>query len=91
MRKDRGYYWVYAEVSCVYKDGKLVEYKSMRSFVPKETRVKMQKIYDDMRLEDKENVRFVSYVPYELYYELVTKESQKKLNFENLLQILIKK
>ena len=64
LRKDRGYYWVYAEVSGVYKDGKLVEYKSMRSFVPKETRVKMQKIYDDMRLEDKENVRFVSYVPY---------------------------
>jgi len=40
LRKDKGYYWVYAEVSGVYKDGELLEYKSIRSWVPKEKRCK---------------------------------------------------
>ena len=31
LRKDEGYYWVYAEISSVYKNGKLIEYKSLRS------------------------------------------------------------
>jgi len=70
LRKDRGYYWVYAEISGVYKDGKLVEYKSMRSWVPKEKRIKMQRLYDTMRLEDGENVRAVEYIDAALYKKL---------------------
>ena len=31
LRKDGGYYWVYAEVSRVFKNGVLVEYKSIRT------------------------------------------------------------
>ena len=49
MRKDRGYYWVHAEVSGVYKDGKLVEYKSLRAPVEVESKLEMQKLYDKMR------------------------------------------
>jgi len=30
MRKDKGYYWVNAHISRIYKDGKLVGYKSIR-------------------------------------------------------------
>ncbi len=30
LRKDGGYYWVYAEVSGVFKDNELVEFKSLR-------------------------------------------------------------
>lgn len=91
LRKDKGFYWVYAEVSGVYKDGELVEYKSMRSYVPKEKRIQMQKIYDDMRLEDKENIREVSYIPYETYYKIMTKSKEENLSPEEWLENLIKK
>lgn len=67
MRKDGGYYWVYAEVSGVYKDDVLVEYKSMRSPISQETKAKMQKKYDEMKLKNKDMIRVVKYFPFEEY------------------------
>ena len=52
----------------------------MRSFVPKEKRVKIQKIYDEMRTEDRENVRLLTYIPYELYYKIVKKSKEKNID-----------
>jgi PAS domain S-box-containing protein len=34
LRKDKGFYWVRALVSGVYKEGELVEYKSLRTPIP---------------------------------------------------------
>lgn len=70
MRKDGGYYWVYAEVSGVYKDDVLVEYKSMRSPISKETKEKMQKKYDEMKLKNKDMIRVIRYVPFEEYVSM---------------------
>lgn len=70
MRKDGGFYWVYAEVSGVYKDDILVEYKSMRSPVEQDTIVKMQKKYDEMKLKNKDMIRVVRYVPFEEYVNM---------------------
>lgn len=70
MRKDGGYYWVYAEVSGVYKDDVLVEYKSMRSPISKETKEKMQKKYDEMKLKNKDMIRVIRYVPFEEYVNM---------------------
>jgi len=56
MRKDGGYYWVYAEVSGVYKEGKLVEYKSMRSPMKASLKHEMQHAYDTLKC-DEEGVR----------------------------------
>lgn len=67
MRKDGGYYWVYAEVSGVYKDDVLVEYKSMRSPISNETKEKMQRKYDEMKLKNKDMIRVIRYVPFEEY------------------------
>lgn len=61
LRKDRGFYWVHATISGVYKDGELVEYKSIRTPVSYETKLKYQKLYDYFRMMDKENIRTVSY------------------------------
>ncbi len=91
LRKDRGYYWVYAEVSGVYKDGKLVEYKSMRSWVPKEKRVQMQRLYDTMRKEAGEQVRAVSYIEAELYEKILQIASDKGVEPEKLIKLLIEK
>ncbi len=90
LRKDRGYYWVFAEVSGVYKDGKLVEYKSIRSWVPKEKRIEMQKIYDQMRRKEKDNVRALCYIPVDLYDSLTQKAKEKEITVEKLLQELVK-
>ncbi len=62
LRKDGGYYWVYAEVSGVYKEGKLVEYKSMRSPVENSLKAHMQATYDTMKREQEGIVRTVIYL-----------------------------
>ena len=90
LRKDRGYYWVYAEVSGVYKDGELVEYKSIRSWVPKDKRIQMQNIYDKMRFDDNEKVRCVSYIPANLYSKLLELSDSKQVTAEVLLEELLK-
>jgi aerotaxis receptor len=61
MRKDKGFYWVEALVSGVYKNGELVEYKSLRTPISYETKLKYQKLYDTMRRENGEPVRKVIY------------------------------
>jgi aerotaxis receptor len=61
LRKDRGYYWVRAIVSGVYKDGKLVEYKSLRSPIEDREKLEYQKLYDKIRKENGEKVRKVIY------------------------------
>ena len=73
LRKDGGYYWVYAEVSGVYKEGKLVEYKSMRSPVENVLKAQMQVLYDGMKHEQEGIVRTV------VYLSASTVEKVKKL------------
>ena len=61
LRKDRGFYWVEAIVSGVYKKGELVEYKSLRTPISYETKLKYQRLYDKMRAENNERIRKVIY------------------------------
>ena len=61
MRKDGGYYWVEAIISGVYKDGELVEYKSLRTPIDYESKLKHQRLYDKMRLQNGEKIRKVIY------------------------------
>ncbi len=89
MRKDRGYYWVYAEVSGVYKNGELVEYKSIRSPVEKPMRVEMQRVYDKMREEEHEDWRAVMYLPYETGKRLMEEADKRGIKVEELIGELI--
>ena len=61
IRKDGGFYWVEAIVSGVYKNGTLVEYKSLRSPINHETKLKHQRLYDTMRIESNERIRKIIY------------------------------
>ncbi len=61
LRKDRGFYWVEAIVSGVYKKGELVEYKSLRTPISYVTKLKYQRLYDKMRAENNERTRKVIY------------------------------
>jgi PAS domain S-box-containing protein len=60
-RKDEGFYWVYAEVSGVYKDGVLVEYKSIRTPISFDDKVKYQLLYDQLKKDANETTRRVIY------------------------------
>jgi len=61
LRKDKGFYWVEALVSGVYKNGELVEYKSLRTPIGYEIKLQYQRLYDKMRNEKNERVRKVIY------------------------------
>jgi len=61
LRKDKGHYWVKALVSGVYKDGVLVEYKSLRTPVSFQEKLDHQKLYDKIRKENGEKTRVVTY------------------------------
>lgn len=60
-RKDEGFYWVYAEVSRVFKNGILVEYKSIRTPISFEDKVKYQLLYDEIKKENGETTRKIIY------------------------------
>lgn len=62
LRKDGGYYWVYAEISGVYKDNQLIEYKSMRSPIEDEMKITMQNTYDALKKEEERMCRAVIYL-----------------------------
>ncbi len=49
LRKDNGYYWVFAKISPLIKEGKVIGYKSLREPVSKEKRIEMQNMYDRLR------------------------------------------
>ena len=61
LRKDKGYYWVEAIVSGVYKNGELIEYKSLRTPISYANKLKYQRLYDSIREEHGEAKRSVIY------------------------------
>ena len=61
LRKDKGFYWVHANISGVYKDGQLIEYKSIRTPISFEEKLKYQSLYDEYRNIDRDNIRRVIY------------------------------
>lgn len=60
-RKDEGFYWVYAEVSGVFKNGVLVEYKSIRTPISFDEKIKYQLLYDQLKKNANESIRKVIY------------------------------
>lgn len=61
IRKDGGFYWIQAIVSGVYKNGELIEYKSLRTPISYEEKLEHQKLYDKMRKENGEKTRKITY------------------------------
>lgn len=61
IRKDTGFYWVNATISGVYKDGKLIEYKSIRVPISNEEKLKSQKEYDQTKIDNNEKSRHIVY------------------------------
>ncbi len=62
LRKDGGYYWVFARISTVLKGGKAVGYKSVREPISEEKRIEMQDHYDLLRSKEEHQTRVVLYI-----------------------------
>ena len=61
IRKDKGFYWVNATISGVYKDGVLVEYKSIRVPISNKEKLNSQKEYDNLKSQNNEKTRHIVY------------------------------
>ncbi|MDY0051338.1 MAG: PAS domain-containing protein [Aliarcobacter sp.] len=61
IRKDQGFYWVYAEISGVFKNNVLVEYKSIRTPILFQDKVKYQLLYDKIKKDSNEPTRKIIY------------------------------
>ena len=61
IRKDTGFYWVYAEISGVLKNGVLIEYKSIRTPISFDEKQKQQLLYDKIKEQNNEKTRRVIY------------------------------
>ena len=53
LRKDKGFYWVYATISSFYEGDKLVGYKSIRAPISKIRKQNAQKEYDKLKQQEK--------------------------------------
>lgn len=90
-RKDGGYYWVAAEVSGVYKDGELIEYKSIRHPVSDVLRAQTQEKYDRMRLEEEHTARAVHYLTKANLEKLARLASASKESEDDIINQAIEK
>jgi PAS domain S-box-containing protein len=61
IRKDEGFYWVYAEISGVFKNSKLIEYKSIRTPITFDEKVKYQLLYDQIKKDSNDSIRKIIY------------------------------
>jgi aerotaxis receptor len=85
LRKDGGYYWVYAEVSGVYKEDKLVEFKSLRSPVDEDKKVEFQNSYDELRKKEERSCRVVTSISIENYDRLIKLSEEEDISEDEIL------
>ncbi len=91
LRKDDGYYWVEAEVSGVYKNGLLTEYKSIRSPVSFAMKQQMQAHYDTLRLKEDAQARSVAYLSRDNIEKLKRIALDKEMNVNDIINKTIEK
>lgn len=85
LRSDGGYYWVYAEVSGVYRDGKLIEYKSLRSPVDTSVKILFQEKYDDLRAQEEGVMRIVSNISVDTVAKIKNLAKQEGKNEDQII------
>jgi aerotaxis receptor len=91
LRKDGGYYWVWAEVSAVEKDGKVVEYKSMRSPLATQDKITYQRLYESMKTSEENRVFISSYLSKQCIDGLKKYAKNGKISLEIAIEQVILK
>jgi aerotaxis receptor len=91
LRKDGGFYWVWAEISAVEKDGKVIEYKSMRSPMAQQDKITYQRLYESMKISEENKVLVSAYISKESIDALKSKAKNAEISIENALNQAILK
>jgi aerotaxis receptor len=91
LRKDGGYYWVHAQISGVYKEDQLIEYKSLRTPISLQDALSTQNRYDALRLEEEHTCRFYSTLKAETYKELAARAKAAQCSMSALLDLLLER
>lgn len=89
LRKDGGYYWVYAEVSGVYKDGELVEYKSIRVPISDTIKKLTQEKYDKLKKNEEDKCRIVTYISSNNLEKLERYSKESEINSDNIINKIL--
>ncbi len=89
LRKDGGYYWVYAEVSGVFKDNELVEFKSLRVPVDESKKIEFQDTYDEKRKNEERSCRIVTNISIENYEKLKKMSLEEKVPENKILDYIL--
>jgi len=84
MRKDGGYYWVYAEVSAIYKDNELIGYKSMRTPIDNEMKKEYQDKYDNLRKVEENSCRIVTNISFDNFKKLQSLAKQEGIKEDKI-------
>ncbi|MBN2895882.1 MAG: PAS domain-containing protein [Campylobacterales bacterium] len=89
LRKDGGYYWVHAEISGVYKDGTLIEYKSLRTPISQTEAQAAQQHYDALRAVEEDRVRLCVYLGKQSFETLAQRARIEKCSIGSLIKRLM--
>lgn len=89
LRKDGGYYWVYAEVSGVYKEGVLVEYKSLRAPMDEVSKIKMQREIDEKCATEENKTRVVVYLQNDIVHKVETLAREKACSGDMIMNDIL--
>lgn len=89
LRKDGGYYWVYAEVSGVYKDDELVEYKSIRTPISNEEKKLYQDRYDTLRRKEEYSCRIVTNISVDNLEKLKRLAKEEGIDEDKILDFVL--
>ncbi|WP_458701263.1 PAS domain-containing protein [Sulfurospirillum sp. 1307] len=89
LRKDGGYYWVYAEISGVYKDDELIEFKSIRSPISDDEKKIYQDRYDTLRKNEENRCRLVSNISVENVEKLKKLAKEEGISEDKILDFVL--
>lgn len=90
LRKDGGFYWVYAQVSQLFdRDGHLIGYKSLRAPVEQSKRFELQKNYSRLKEMEEGLVKLDEWVDIDTYRKLMTLSLTKEGSIARVLKELL--
>lgn len=87
LRKDGGFYWVYAQVSALLdKNGNLIGYKSLRAPVESAKRHELEKNYARLKEMEENVVKFSEWIDQGTFKQLETLSKEQKRPISDIIK-----
>lgn len=90
LRKDGGYYWVYAQVSQLFdKNGNLIGYKSLRAPVDAEKRYELEQSYARLKEMEENLTRLSEWIDKKTYTKIAAMADAQRCSMADILRKLV--